>query len=149
MKKIYVIILFIITFCQSFAWKKIEMIDEFEEPTGEIAIFQWDITENKGLINIRKDPKNKKNNKIRFNTMDFIGGEESLIKIKIDNNKPINLYGDVFTNNTMVECKLPNNLFEEMKKGKIMKVIITKYDRQKILLQFNLDNFEESYKMVK
>lgn len=148
MKKICVLILFIITFCQSFAWDKVEMKNEFDEPIGKISIAQMDVTQTKGAVMVGKD--SEKNNIIKFSVVrDFIGGEESLIKIKIDNNNPIKLYGYVYKNNVVVESKLPNNLFEEMKKGKIMKALITKYDEQTILLQFDLGNFEESYKMVK
>lgn len=143
MKKIYVLILFILTFFQSFAWKINELKDDFNEPTGEISISQWDISK-KGRISIGKKPSNGEPYIFIYNENINVS---SLVKIKIDKNNPMSFNGMVI-DETCVVIDLKDNLFKEMKNGKTMKIVITNY-REKVLLQFDLGNFEESYKMVK
>lgn len=148
MKKIFVL-LFILIGCNIFAWESIETVDDFNEPTGEIRIIQYD-TKGKSLVFIDKVDKGYS---ISFYCDEFIGGRgeysKSTLKIKIDQEKPITLNGYVWPDNITVSTIPPNNLIEKMKKGKVMKVVIEKYDSQTFLLQFNLGDFEENLKKVK
>lgn len=148
MKKIFVL-LFILIGCNIFAWESVETVDEFDEPTGKVRIFNYDIT-GKAFMFI---DKSEEEYSIAFRGNEFVGGigpyNESTIKIKIDQEQPVILDGFVWSNNFTVSATLPNSLIAKMKTGKKMKASIEKYNNQTFLLQFNLDGFEENLKKVK
>ena len=147
MKRIFVLF-FILISCNIFAtWRTIETVDEFEEPTGDVRIFKYD-TVGKSFVFI---DKTKAGYDVGFYCYEFIGKkfDNSFIKIKIDDDKPIKLDGYVWTNDHTISATLPDNLIQKMKTGKTMKVVVEKYDSQTFLMKFYLSDFEENLKKVK
>ena len=151
MKKIILALIFLIS-CSAFAagWKTIELKDEFKESTGQVRIMKMG-KENKGAVYINKD---KTGYEIGFMTLEYIGGkgkyDESLLKIKIDNNSPITVQGYVWVNDKkIVSGALNSKLLELMKKGKTMKVVIEKYNSETIFLEFDLEGFTEYLGKIK
>lgn len=149
MKKLLAALLFLMSFT-SFAWKTIETVDEFKEPTGEIRILQYEVTNDSSWVFI---DKTKEGYDIGFRSSEYIGGkgryDESEIKIKVDSESPETLYAYVWSNGQTLSTTLTESVLDKMKKGKSMKVLIQKYDDQNVLLKFNLDDFEEQLKKVK
>ena len=148
MKKLFVMFLFLMSFT-SFAWETIEIVDEFREPTGQIRIVKDDTDRTSYLF----VDKTSSGYNIGFYCQEFIGGkgvhDTSVIKIKIDTEKPVVLDGYVWSNDHTVSATLPEELLSKMKKGNTMKAVIQKYDDQTVLLKFYLDDFEEQLKKVK
>lgn len=151
MKKIILALIFLIS-CSVFAtgWKTIELEDEFKEPTGQVRILKME-KGNKGSVFI---DKNKTGHEIGFLTIEYIGGkgkyDESLLKIKIDDNSPITVKGYVWVNNKkIVSGTLNTKLLELMKNGKTMKVVIEKYNSETIFLEFNLEGLSEYLEKLK
>lgn len=148
MKKI-LCFLFVLISCNIFAWKTVEIVDEFKEPTGQVRIVLYDKTEN-SFVSIDKE---KKGLEIGFFSKEFIGGkgkyDTSIMKIKIDDNNPISVTGEVWPNGRRVSATLPPKLLELMKKGKVMKAVIQKYNDETILLVFDIEGFSEAVGKVK
>lgn len=151
MKKIILALIFLIS-CSAFAakWEVIEIKNEFKEPTGKIRIMKNEITNSKGAVFFDKD---KNVYSIGFLSLEYIGGkgkyDESVLKIKIDGNDPVIMTGSVWTNGKMVSGTLNSKLLELMKNGKIMKVVIQKYNSETIYLEFDLEGFSEYFAKVK
>ena len=141
MKKL-LFVFFILFNLNLFAWKTISIVDEFDEPTGKIAIKQYDengssmvIYENKFIVFFSKNYIGKKS-----------GYQSSLIKAKIDNNPPLMFNGTVASfDDNIISILEPEGypLIEKMKTGKILKVSMEKYNGDTILLKFDLKDFNK------
>lgn len=150
MKKTLLALIFLIS-CNLFAtgWEVLELVDEFKEPTGKVRIVKIE-KGSKGSFFVNKD---KNGYKIGFLSLEYIGGkgkyDEALLKIKIDDKSPINVTGNVWTNGKIVSGTLNSKLLELMKNGKIMKVVIEKYNSETIYLEFTLEEFSEYFEKLK
>ena len=142
MKK-FLCLLFILFSGNIFAWEVKEIVDEFREPTGKIRILQFDNKKTSYLF-VEKD----KEDLIMGFITGYIGGkgenETSNIKIKIDKNAPVSSIGKVSKQGNRVVDFLTPKLLEQMKKGKVMKVVIEKYNDDTIFLIFELNGFSEA-----
>lgn len=145
MKKI-LLGLFILSNLSFANWEKIELIDEFEEKTGEVsAIAQM---KNTGFIRVDKD---KKGFSFYIYPNEYIGGlgNETEVKFKIDKNKPIKIYGYVTDDGKKVYVTPNSQLLSQMKNGDNMKMSILKYNNNTILKEVSLNNFQIAIEEVK
>lgn len=148
MKKVLMFLFSIFLFSTAYCWETREIVDEFRDGTGEVRILQFD---DKGTSCLFVE-KHKEDLIIGFAT-EYIGGKgkngTSNIKIKIDNNDPVQGIGVVSKKGYIVIDFLTPKLLEQMKKGKIIKVIIEKSNDDTIFLMFELKGFSEVLKKVK
>ena len=145
MKRLSLLFLLLLSFNSFAAWETIETVDEFREPTGQIRIAQDD-SKRTSFIFIDKESFGYE---IGFGCREYIGGEKSELKAKVDKNEPIIFEGKVWKDKYHVAGPLPKELLEQMKAGITLKVLIEQYDGQKILLIFDLRGFQSSLKKLK
>lgn len=143
MKKLLFII-FILFNSNLFAWGIGNVVNEFNEPTGKKVIKGYD--KNGSSVTIYED------HFIIFNSKYYIGEksnyQSSKIRVKIDDNSPITLEGNVASFNPHIISLFQTEgsyLTRRMLGGKLMKVSIEKYSGETILLEFDLEDFENVY----
>lgn len=144
-----IIILFFVLGTLAFGkWETVELVDEFKEKTGTVSAYSLFV--GRGFIRL-----DKYDNQYSFTitTGEYIGGkgkyDESLVKIKIDKNKPISINGYVSKGGKQVYVDISKVLIDQMKLGKRMKLVVTKYNDTTVFRDVSLDNFDKVFDKVK
>lgn len=150
MKK-FIILLLICLSSLSFSdvfsgWRVISQRDEFGDLTGKVGI----ACPSKNLDSMVGFQKRSNKYYGEIYCEDYIGGvganRTSVVKFKVDDLKPIEFRGNVVGGNT-VKFNLEKNktLFEQMKKGTLLRVSVEKYDQTKLLYKFDLKDFTKVF----
>ncbi|MGL5593438.1 hypothetical protein [Cetobacterium sp.] len=155
MKKLILSLMFLVSLVSMSNWKTIELVDDFKEPTGNVAIIGYS-TKNDSFFKIEKY-----NDSTLFiiRTDDFIGKkykEYNNVKFKIDGNNVISSRGLVLDSDSkmvIVSTDLDRinilNILEQMKHGEIMKIVIEKYNGSTLYFDYDLQGFKEIFEKLK
>lgn len=132
-------------------WLNLELVDEFEEKTGNICAY-YQIGYN-GCLRI--DFKENGERKIYIKPENYVGSDynkQTFVKFKIDDNNVKTLIGYVSGGGKIVQCyESEENLYifddviELMKSGNKLKILLKKYDDENILKIINLSGFTKAY----
>lgn len=148
-------IVFVLLSLSIFAkWDKIELVDEFEDLTGEVAIISYN--DSKCFIRISKDEKdNSTETVVSIYLAKYLGGkgeyDKTYVKVKNEKNEIVdNLEGYVW-NNGYTFSLYDNNattLIEFLKNSKNIKLIATTYDDDSIVQSFDVTGLKEAEKLI-
>lgn len=150
-----VLIFFLCLSCFSFGQcKVIDLVDEFGDFSGKKALI---IMNHDSILKIEKGGEEGAEYCISINSSEYIGGKgefnKSKVKIKIDDLSPKIFNGFVLPNydGKTVAFLLDKNefysLLKLLKKGKIMKVLIEKYNDATILERYDLTGFSSTFEI--
>lgn len=122
-------------------WNTIKIKDDFEEETGAISIYK---KENNKFILISKSIEEYKMSIIYYEFLD--DDVFKSIKIKLDNNKPFEY--NAYVDNDTIVIRI-NNILEEIKNSKQMKIVVEDNYGYSHLATFELTDFKEKIDLVK
>ena len=162
MKKVILGLFLIISVIIKCDWKTYEAKNEWNEPTGTIFIFNY--LNEKGFVALKKmffkDERGVNSYDLYFYLDEYVGRtldkdnnlQPYLVKIKIDD-KIFEKYGVILRNDRGIDIPLPENaenmkILENMKKGKILKMIVYREDGSLILGTTSLNGFTKSFKKI-
>ncbi len=151
MKKMLLLFLLLTTgiFAQ---WETIELVNEFNEKTGAVAIVNMSPD-----LNFLKFYKQDDKYEFTGFSQKYLGGKGQYytteFKVKNENNEVFKKHGYVSHSNgklyTLSSSKDAKKFIEFLKKSKTLKVIVTTYNDNKILMEFDSSNFNEMIDLVK
>lgn len=145
MKKLLTILIFITMYISSLSWRVIEQEDEFGDKNGSVNIVK--INEVGSGISVGKYERTN-SFIISLIPSEYIGSKtgnnETSISLKVDENPTLSFIGRVHDNFVFLYPRDSVILIEEMKKGKILKVVFEKYNGERILRTFNIEKLEEA-----
>lgn len=145
MKKLVLVLILCLSSFSFANWKIIDTFDEFQEPSGEKCIFSID-SSNFGLCRIQKNPKVDGQYVVILAPNEYIGGDFTVVKVKIDDLEPFSFKGAVVREFVgFVFNENDTNLLKLLSKGKTLKITIRKFDDTTILQKHDLNGFTKVF----
>lgn len=144
MKKL--ILLFIVIFSFNvFAWETNEVLDEFNEPTGEKSIYTYNKYGH--LLFWKPNEKGLYPMAVRFKKYLGSNSNISVAKIKLDKQEPFSLSCFVVSDSTVVFF-LPQEEFDKIKMAKTLKIVVKDYEDSNVYAEFNIKGLDKEMKKI-
>lgn len=141
MKKLLCTLIFCLSFISAFAWRVDPVIDEFGDLTNQKALRYIDKKENI-LIKISKtEDKNYELIFISGNDFFSYSSIENILKLKIDNSKPMEFTGVFYEKGFLIN--LNKKQLDIISNGKIAKFSIPSETKGYVLKRIDLGNIKE------
>lgn len=145
MKKIILTLFLILTSLAFARWENGEMQDDFGDANGHVYAVTEAIDkksdfrvlrgESNYWVDLFFDKANLSNLTLGKE------GEKLKIRYKIDNSEPGNTYGYVWEEYTALGFPISAEFVEKLKKGKMLKIIVEKSNKDKVLSKYDLNGF--------